>query len=638
MDNARDFVASEDFSFKGRRYVRSAHLLEAAIDSNLLSPDELGWLFDKVDAADMACDTWSEYFRLKLFIADHYRRSTPDMATDKDSDARRRGFKFRGTEVFIRQGSLAPLFTRYVRRAPNTSVEFTTEVSQPAFYAVIPVMSLQPSHINGQPNPGFFLREAQPKDRRDAVSVFAAERMAAHLNPYRLFDCGDFLNCQAYTGAPVVNERGEVIQGNGRATTLRLAFQYHPDSARLYTDSLRKWWADVRAKGLLTHAEADIPDDHVLVRILYDESEPDTFPDADAIKFGQYTDRQTDDDEAFNADNILRILLSEGKLNDFVNIMMNEDDEDDDENPTLDSLVTRNYAEAVAWLARHKYITAAENAACLKDRRKTKLELEVVFEQLLFAGAQDELPLMFDRLKCAAQTALFSIAHRDIAMPDDKRLLPYIQRSIQAAYEASGAKVLKGASDTGEAWRRLGLWARQSYMDSDGSLSEHGGQYSEFELFLVAIYHTLTRKQIAAKINEIYDRMAGLSCDLFDTSGGRPMSLPEAVQAVTGTSVGSHLNGGDATSTTRSDDPAEHERLLSDIAGILASRFDHRESLPHPRLSKCARVEAYAADFNSAIISQIEGYSNKDLRFILAALEKYARFRDELPKLLSFMS
>lgn len=638
MDNARDFVASEGYSFKGREYVRLAHVLDAAIDSNLLSPAELGRLFDKVDAADMSCATWTDYFRLKFFITDHYRGSVPDMATDKDSDARRRGFKFRGSEVFLRQRSLAPILTRYVCRTPDTSIEFSTEVSQPAYFALIPVECLQPSHLNGQPNPSFFLREAQPKDRRDDVSRVMSDTLAQKINPFRLFDCGDYHNCAAFYGAPIVNERGEVVQGNGRAAILRLAFQYYPDSARAYTDSLRGWWGDVRSKGLLDSATPDIPDGHVLVRVLFDKDSPDEFPDSAAITLGQFTDHQvtTGGDTVFDARNVLRILLSEGKLNYFVDIVMKADD--DDETPTLDSMITRNYAEAVAWLARHKYITAAENAACLKDRRKTKLQLEVLFEQLLFAGAQDNLPVMFDGLKCAAQTALFSIAHRDLAMPDDKRLLPYIQKSIQAAYEVSRTKILKGAADTADAQKRLANWARQSYLETDGSLAEHGGRYSEFELFLTAIYFTLPRKQIAAKINEIYDRMSGLSNDLFDTSGGKPVPLPDAVRIVTGTSVGGQLGGHPdeppRTSRDPDDDPEEHGRLLAQIADLLTLRFDHRDKLPI-HLTKCQCVEDCAAKFNSSVMPRIGDYANKDLATILSALIHYATFKDELPKLLS---
>lgn len=634
MDNARDFVASEGYSFKGREYVRLAHVLDAAIDSNLLSPAELGRLFDKVDSADMSCATWPDYFRLRFFITDHYRGSVPDISTDRDADARRRGFKIDGTETYLRQPPLGAIIGKFAGAGPNTSVEFSTEVDAPAFYALMPAECLQPSHINGRRNPRFFLYEAQPKDRRDVVSVAAAEMMASRLNPLRLFDRGDFGHCDAYSGAPIVNHRGEVIQGNGRAAALRIAFADHPASASLYTARLREWWRQNADR--LGAATGDVPDGHVLVRVLYDKDSPDEFPDSAAIVLGQYTDHQvtTGGDTVFDARNVLRMMQGDHKLGFFVGVIMRNDNDEEDSDMSLMECIDANYEAAVAWLARHKYITPAEAEACKANGDAGKLQIKKVFERMLFAGGADNIETMAKSLPRKSQSALYAVAHRDLDMPDGKKLVPHLQRSIQAYYEVSASRLFKGRRTLDEALSDLANWARQGYLDSGGRVLYHGDEFSDFELYLVAMYKTMTATEIRRTLNDIYDRMAGTSAgDLFSPGSDAPVPLAEAVKAVTGAALG-EVDIPKPVSRDPSDDPDEHDSLLARIAELLSTRFDRRDK-PHVNLTKLRRVEDCAARFNSSAVPAIGDYTNADLGIILSALSHYAAFKDGLPKLLS---
>lgn len=41
--------------------------------------------------------------------------------------------------------------------------------------------------------------------------------LAQTINPFRLFDCGDYRNCSAFYGAPIVNERSEVVSDSSVA-------------------------------------------------------------------------------------------------------------------------------------------------------------------------------------------------------------------------------------------------------------------------------------------------------------------------------------------------------------------------------------------------------------------------------------
>ena len=105
--------------------------------------------------------------------------------------------------------------------------------------ALIDASQLQPSHINGLRNPLHFIDEAQPKERNDDASVMSARRIAAHIRPEEITS-----SVTAYTGAPTVNTRGEVIQGNNRSAALREMWAAQPEQAAVYKQYLTDHAAD----------------------------------------------------------------------------------------------------------------------------------------------------------------------------------------------------------------------------------------------------------------------------------------------------------------------------------------------------------------------------------------------------------
>ena len=68
--------------------------------------------------------------------------------------------------------------------------------------------AMQPSHYNGQPNVLHFIPETQPKKRTDDASVASSEDIAANINPEEITS-----SVTAYTGAPMLNARGETVHG-----------------------------------------------------------------------------------------------------------------------------------------------------------------------------------------------------------------------------------------------------------------------------------------------------------------------------------------------------------------------------------------------------------------------------------------
>jgi antirestriction protein ArdC len=92
------------------------------------------------------------------------------------------------------------------------------------FYGIIEAENLQPSHSTGVQNPYHFLPEAQPRNRSTSQSGRETPQLIArNLRPAEIIE-----GANAYTGAPIANLRGEVIQGNGRADTLKIYYSLEP--------------------------------------------------------------------------------------------------------------------------------------------------------------------------------------------------------------------------------------------------------------------------------------------------------------------------------------------------------------------------------------------------------------------------
>lgn len=153
-------------------------------------------------------------------------------------------------------------------------------------------------------------------------------------------------------------------------------------------------------------------------------------------------------------------------------------------------------------------------------------------------------------------------------MPDGKKLIPYIQRSIQAYNGVSSVKLFKGRRTLDEALTDLANWSRQGYMDAGGQVLYHGDKFSDFELYLVVMYKAMTSTEIRRTLNDIYDRMAGTSAgDLFSPGSAAPEELADAVKAVTGAAFGS-VDSFTSESHDSSDNPEVH--ALRRIQGRVA--------------------------------------------------------------------
>jgi ddrB-like ParB superfamily domain/Transglutaminase-like superfamily len=124
--------------------------------------------------------------------------------------------------------------TDKVIKGKSCKIGFSLDVEVDGYYALIPADLLQPSHLGNIENPEHFLPDAQPRNRAMSESGANTPRLIAErLRPSEICE-----GSTAYSGCPVINERGEVIQGNGRAYTMKYYWNMNPADTKYYFDYL----------------------------------------------------------------------------------------------------------------------------------------------------------------------------------------------------------------------------------------------------------------------------------------------------------------------------------------------------------------------------------------------------------------
>ena len=112
----------------------------------------------------------------------------------------------------------------------------------PVSYKAVEVENVIPSHINGTVNPQYTLKELQNRASRGTTADTAVlQERATHIHPEELLK-----SPSTQSGAPLVNEQGEVIAGNGRYEIVRRA--YDLGKTKGYRRAIEK--IDPGAKGM----------------------------------------------------------------------------------------------------------------------------------------------------------------------------------------------------------------------------------------------------------------------------------------------------------------------------------------------------------------------------------------------------
>ena len=437
--------------------------------------------------------------------------TAPEWGKDNPADARARGYiKVEGLRV-DRQGQLSDALI-----GKESDVKFATNDTQQARYAIIEAESLQPSHIRGYQNQLHFIPEAQPKDRSDVVSEQAAVRIAANINPEEITT-----SATAYTGAPTINARGEVIQGNSRADALRAVWESFRDTS----GAKYKQYLIENAETLGIDPEAiEGMKSPVLVH-LADVS------DERAIELGQY--RQADiESGGVERINPQTLYAKIGEKRDtFIRFLLGTSDDD----LSLAESITRNAAETLSWLNRQGFISDTQFRSAFGAKgeitAEAKEDLRNALYRSFFEGAHNSLVAEFYNLPKRAQQALLRVSYRDQQSPADAHFLDELQSSVSAYNALMGYTPFAEAKTFEDAERAIETWMRFSGDLITGEVNSE--QYSNFAVQLALRYKFLTQKELISKLNAVYDAVQAVSEDtLFGEGEVNPKTLAEAVGEV----------------------------------------------------------------------------------------------------------
>lgn len=131
----------------------------------------------------------------------------------------------------------------------------------PVEYKVVPMDQVIASHIGQDVNPNYTLKELQNRAQRGSrTDVSILQSRAAKIQPENL---GISYNTQ--NGAPIVNERGEVIAGNGRYEVVRMTDERGRARYNKYLESLGLDLTGIKNPILVRVMRGLTPDEQIAV-------------------------------------------------------------------------------------------------------------------------------------------------------------------------------------------------------------------------------------------------------------------------------------------------------------------------------------------------------------------------------------
>jgi broad specificity phosphatase PhoE len=325
--------------------------------------------------------------------------------------------------AFIQDGIVYDRQNEIMADAPKGDegvVNFSTKVSQPFAYQLVEANQLQPATLNkGINNPLHFIPEAQPKNRKGDSSIKGSEDIA---------DKNDFKqlgeNSNAYSGAPIVNMHGEVIQGNNRSEGIK---KHYDKGYKTYKQELAK----NAEKFGLTADQVNSMEQPVLVRVA-------DVSDRHAIELGQFTssDIETGNKKGLDPRRLARQISEDNKKQLFDAI----DSKDD---KTLNEVIRDNFDRIFEIIK--PYLDGDQISAIKTGMIPTKEginDIEKVFQQYLFEGADDpNIGEHFDRLPISVQKGILKSFMDITGVEKDKSLLHDLQNSITAITDFNSQKL-----------------------------------------------------------------------------------------------------------------------------------------------------------------------------------------------------
>jgi hypothetical protein len=359
-------------------------------------------------------------------------------------------------------------------------VRFTNEVSLPFKYKLIEAKDLQPSHQDGMRNPNHFIPEAQPKNRNDAGSLMAENSFAS--KP-RFEELGE--NTNAYSGAPIVNERGEVVQGNNRAAGLRKGYDA---KNKQYKNDL----ANNSSQFGFTKEQVEKMNEPILVREV-------AVSDEGAIEVGNYDVKDLETGGKRRLDPIAITRRMPFDIKGRIAEMLFTGEE------TLNQAIRANQKRVLELL--NPYLNQAQRNTITKEGVLTDAgikDLEDVVKQFLFDNGDTALPDLFENLSANQKEGLKKSLPYIFSTSPDKSIVPDIQEAILAVADFRDS----GAGD-------FNAWLAQGDMFADGKTPRD--KYTPLEIEIAkTLIEAKTQKEIVKKFGDYSDIVKDKEANMFD--------------------------------------------------------------------------------------------------------------------------
>ena len=459
----------------------------------------------------------------------------PDFVEDKATAARARGYRRVNGDKVDRQEPIN------ATKGKEVQVKFDDDNIPTGHVAIIEANQLQPSHKNGQRNPQHFIDEAQPKERKDDASVGAARKIAANIRPEEITS-----SITAYTGAPTVNSRGEVIQGNNRGAALREMWDNHQEQG----DKYKQYLIDHAESFGLRPEDIAVMDKPVLVNML-------DVNDDEAISLGQFvaSDTESGGTERIKPKNVVKKLGD--KMKNFASILLRANDE----NISFAELVDSNGVDALKWLNANGVISPTQYKSAFDSKgnitAEAKNDIKGIMYQSIFEGGNTQLEEMFNALPAKAQKAILATAYRDYDSPQSERMIGDIQDSIMAYYALSHDSMFMNAKNHKDARIAVEAWRRQlAFDDVTGESYLPVEKYSNFALLLATMYKGDNQSLIQGTFNKMYDLIQGTQEEtLFEQPDNTPRSLAQAIKET----LNIEYNGQQGSNVLAGDNSASQE-------------------------------------------------------------------------------
>ena len=449
---------------------------------------------------------------------------------DPPRQARARGARLVNGEVVRRQ---EPMTVEHYADAERAFSQRPGETRVPVKRTIVEAESLQASHKEGRMNPKHFIPEAQPKDRADnGLSSTAADRIASDIRPDEITG-----GITAYTGAPVVNGRGEVIQGNNRTDALQTMYdgsERHAKSAERYKEYLKAHASEYGMTAEQVEAMAH--------PVAVDVAE---VSDSEAIRLGHrgQTDLESAGTDTMNAQTVGEELNSDtdpqsgqSMLVSFFNRIFNRTGANGAElSAKMDNMLNRNAEEGLQFLHENGYITDtqyknafetnSEGKRVVTAEAKTALK-DVALYQLADVIGPRAMDIFY-RLPASARNGLATFLYRDSQASFETSLVPDLGDALLVWDSLRQDPDFAGLTNFESA--KIFILGKVSLFGRS-ELETNLGEASSLAKLLAASLQTQTEEQIASVLNQYYD-LVGANETGAKTQSLMPTSQPTDTKA-----------------------------------------------------------------------------------------------------------